>query len=168
VIELEEWLEGMKQALVKRTGRSDISVTGGPHRGYDVKVWHKDCHPLVDFYSAMRWDPRRINAALNYAVSLIEDWEATLAEREREMAYVRPIFERIQRMFPEYEMHYTTRYGETHFVQAENKESKIIVSFDLWPAMKEKDIQRLIEFIREHVREVSGLTRWGASGADYW
>ena len=167
-MEYQEWLEGMKQALVRRTGRTDIEVTGGPYRGYDVRVSHEDCHPLVDFYSAMRWEPGRVNAALDYAVSLIEDFEATLAEHEKEMEYVRPHFERLEKMFPDYELQYTVRYAEMHFVRAENKEGKIIVSFDLWPAMKEADIQRLADYIRKHTLEVSGTTEWGVSGADYW
>jgi len=166
-MELEEWLEGMKHTLTKRTGRHDIEVTGGPYRGYDVRVSHKECHPLVDFYSAMRWDPGRVNAALDYAVSLIEDWEVTLAARGKEMELVRPYFERLQAMFPDYELHYTVEFVETHFVRVEEEKGKIIVSFDLWPAIKEENIQRLANYIREFTGKVSRPDGPVMAGVDY-
>ncbi len=167
-MELEEWLESIKRYLRKETGRSDIEITAGPYRSYDVRVSHKECHPLADFYSAMRWDPRRVRAALDYATSMIRDWEATLTAYEKEMEYVKPIFRHIQGMFPEYELHYTVQYGETHFVRVEKERDKIIVSFDLWPAMKEKDVQRLADYIRKHTDEVSKAHGALMSGADYW
>jgi hypothetical protein len=164
----EHWLEDLKHNLQKRTGRSDIEVTGGPYRAYDVRVSHKDCHPLVDFYSAMRWDSGRVRAALDYAVSMVRDWEATLAAREREMQVVRPHFERLQVMFPGIELHYTVQYGETHFVRAEKKQGRIIVNFDLWPAMKEKDIERLAEYIKEYTEKMAEAANTALAGADYW
>ena len=167
MIELEEWLESIKLTLARQTGRSDIEVTAGPYRSYDVRVSHKDCHPVVDFYSAMRWDPRRVNAALSYAASMVRDWEATLAAYGKEMELVRPHFERLQRMFPGYELHYTVQYGETHFVRAERKEGKITISFDLWPAMKEADIWRLADYIREYAQKTTE-TATSMAGADYW
>lgn len=167
MIELEEWLESLKLTLVKKTGRNDIEVTAGPYRSYDVKVSHRDCHPVVDFYSAMRWDPKRVGAALNYAVSMVRDWEATLAAHDKEMKLVRPHFKRLQEMFPEYELHYTVQYAETHFVRVEKDGGKTIVSFDLWPAMTESDIQRLADYIREYAHKVAKTTG-GMAGADYW
>ena len=166
-MELEEWLESMKLVLTRRTGRSDIEVTAGPYRSYDVRVSHKDCHPLVDFYSAMRWDTKRVNAALSYAVSMVRDWEATLAAHDKEMEVVRPHFERLQKIFPDYELRYTVQYGETHFVRVERERGKSIASFDLWPAMKEGDIQRLADYITEYARKVAKTTS-GMAGADYW
>jgi len=166
-MELEEWLETMKVALAKKTGRNDIEVTAGPYRSYDVKVSHRDCHPVVDFYSAMRWDPKRVGAALDYAVSMVRDWDATLTAREREMELVRPHFERLRKMFPNYELHYTVQYAETHFLRVEKEQGKTIVSFDLWPAMKETDIQRLADYIGEYARKVAKTTS-GMAGADYW
>jgi hypothetical protein len=168
MMDYEQWLGELKRTLEKRTGRSDMEVTGGPYRGYDVRVSHKGCHPLVDFYSAMRWDPARVRAALDYAVSMVKDWEATLAAREKEMQVVRPHFELLQTMFPDLELHYTVQYGETHFVRAEKERSKIIVSFDLWPAMKEKDIERLVEYIREYAAEMAKASDSALAGADYW
>jgi hypothetical protein len=165
-MELEEWLESMKLALAKKTGRNDIEVTAGPYRSYDVKVSHRDCHPVVDFYSAMRWDPKRVGAALNYAVSMVRDWEATLTAHEREMELVRPHFERLQEMFPNYELHYTVQYAETHFVRVEEERGKTIVSFDLWPAIKEADIHRLADYITEYAGKVA--ESGGMAGADYW
>lgn len=165
-MELEEWLESMKVALAKKTGRNDIKVTAGPYRSYDVKVSHRDCHPAVDFYSAMRWDPKRVSAALNYAVSMVRDWEATLTAHEKEMEVVRPHFERLQKIFPDYELRYTVQYGETHFVRVEREHGKTIVSFDLWPAMKEGDIQRLENYIGEYAQKVAQSS--GVAGADYW
>jgi hypothetical protein len=165
-MELEEWLEGMKLTLARQTGRNDIEVTAGPYRSYDVKVSHRGCHPVVDFYSAMRWDRGRVNAALRYAVSMARDWEATLAAREREIELVRPHFERLKEMFPGYELHYSVQYGETHFVRAERKWGKTVVSFDLWPAMKEADIQRLSDYIKEYADKV--IESGGMAGADYW
>jgi len=150
MIDYEEWLGDLKHTLAKRTGRDDIEVTSGPYRSYDVRVSHKECHPLVDFYSAMRWDSGRVNAALGYAASMIKDWEATLAACGKEMEFVRPHFERLKVMFPGYELHYTVEYGETHFVRVQKEKDKIVVSFDLWPAMNEKDIQRLADYIREY------------------
>jgi hypothetical protein len=167
--ELEEWLEEMKKVLVKRTGRSDIEVTGGPYRGYDVKVSHAaDCHPVVDLYTPMRYDPLRVGAALDYAVRLIEDWEATLAAQEKDMRIVQPHFERLKAMFPNLELRYTVRYGETHFVQARREKDKISVSFDLWPAMKEVDIKRLAEYIEDFVPELSKPGGPSVIGTEYW
>lgn len=165
-MELEEWLESMKLVLARQTGRNDIEVTAGPYRSYDVRVSHKDCHPVVDFYSAMRWDPKRVNAALSYAVSMVRDWEATLAAHEKEMEVVRPHFGRLQKMFPDYELRYTVQYAETHFVRVEREQGKAIVSFDLWPAMKEGDIQRLADYIKEYTHKVA--ESGGMAGADYW
>ena len=167
MIDYEPWLGDLKRTLLTRTGRADIEVTAGPYRSYDVKVSHKDCHPLVDFYSAMRWDSRRVRAALDYAVSMVKDWEATLTAREKEMQVVRPHFERLQAMFPDLELHYTVQYGETHFVRAEKKQGKTIVSFDLWPAMRDGDIQRLADHIREYAQMVAKTTT-SMAGADYW
>jgi len=165
-MELEEWLDSVKLTLGKQTGRNDIEVTAGPYRSYDVRVSDKNGHPVVDFYSAMRWDPKRVNTALSYAVSMVRNWEATLAAHEKEMKLVLPHFERIQKMFPHYDLFYTVQYGETHFVRAENKQGKIIVSFDLWPAMKESHIQRLADYIKEHTHKVD--ESGGMAGADYW
>ena len=168
MMDYENWLGDLKHVLEKRTGRHDIEVTGGPYRGYDVRVSHKDCHPLVDFYSAMRWDSRRVRAALDYAISMVRDWEATLASREKEMQIVRPNFERLQAMFPGLELHYTVQYGETHFVRAEKEQGRITVNFDLWPAMKEKDIERLAEYIKEYADKMAKATDSALAGADYW
>jgi len=167
-MQLEEWLESIKRYLRRETGRSDIEVTAGPYRSYDVRVSHKECHPLVDFYSAIRLDPGRVNAALDYAVSMIKDWEATLAARDKEMELVLPHFERLQAMFPGYELHHTVEYGETHFIRVQKEKEKIIVSFDLWPAMKEQDIQRLADYIRKYADEVSEAHGTAMCGADYW
>lgn len=164
----ETWLGDLKRTLTTRTGRADVEVTAGPYRSYDVKVSHKDCHPLIDFYSAMRWDSRRVRAALDYAVSMVKDWEATLAAHEKEMQVVRPHLERLQAMFPDLELHYTVLYGETHFVRAEKKQSKIIISFDLWPAMKEEDIERLAGYIREYSADMAKAGNSAMAGADYW
>jgi len=166
MIDYGVWLDEMREALAKRTGRKDIEVTGGSYRGYDVRVSHKDCHPAVDFYTAMRRDPERVNAALDYAVSLVKDWEATLAAREKEMEYVLPRFKQLQAMFPNFELRYTVSYADTHFVRAQKEERKTLVSFDLWPAMKEKDIQRLADYISKYARSVA--ESGGIAGADYW
>jgi len=165
---LEEWLESLKRYLRRETGRSDIEVTAGPYRSYDVRVSYKECHPLADFYSAMRWDPGRVNAALQYAASMIKDWEATLAARDKEMEFVRPYFERLQAKFPSYELHYTVEYGETHFVRVQKEKDKIIVSFDLWPAMKEQDLQRLADYIRDYAGKILKARGTAMAGADYW
>jgi len=167
-MELEEWLESIKRMLTRRTGRKDIEVTAGPYRSYDVRISHKECRPLVDFYSAMRLDPGRVNAALDYAASMIKDWEATLAARDKEMKFVRPYFERLQAMLPGYELHYTVEYGETHFVRVQKEKDKIVVSFDLWPAIKDEDIQRLADYIKKYAGEVAKARGATMCGADYW
>ncbi len=164
----EHWLGDLKHTLEIRTGHCDIEVTGGPYRSYDVRVSHKDCHPAVDFYSAMRWDSRRVRTALDYAVSMVRDWEATLAAREKEMQVVRPHFERLKAMFPLLELHYTVQYGETHFVRAEKTQGKIMVSFDVWPSMKEKDIERLANYINEYADKIANAGETAMAGADYW
>jgi len=164
----EHWLADLKRSLEEKTGRRDVEVTGGPYRSYDVRVSHKDCHPLVDFYSAMRWDSRRVEAALDYAVAMVKDWEATLAAREKEMRVVRPHFERLQSMFSGLELHYTVQYGETHFIRAEREQGRIMVNFDLWPAMKGKDIQRLSDYIKEYAEKLSEPSETTMAGADYW
>jgi len=167
--DLEEWLEEMKSVLVKRTGRNDIEITGGPYRGYDVKVSHAvDCHPVVDLYTPMRYDPLRVEAALDYAVRLIEDWEATLAAQEKDMRIVQPHFERLKAMFPDLGLRYTVRYGETHFVQAKREKDKTAISFDLWPAMKGSDIERIADYVKDFVRELSQPGGPSMIGTEYW
>lgn len=168
--ELEEWRRSVRRELERRSGRQDIEVTGGPWRSYDVRVNEApDGHPIVDLYSPIRRDTHRMRQALDYAVSLIENWEATRAEHEAEMRIVKPIFERLQAMFPDVEMRYTVGYFDVHkvAVQRDPETGKLRASFDLWPAMKEKDIQRLADYIREHMENLR--TRGGImSGCDYW
>lgn len=150
-----EWLVKMETLLKKRTGRSDIEVTGGPYRGYDVAVDQaKDGHPIVDFYSIIRLDGRE-REALDYAVSLIKDWDATTASQDDERLLVKPIFDRIQAMFPEYEVDYTVMDREHHYVQAERDENRIAVSFDLWPAITEQGIAKIADYIRDCVGRMS-------------
>jgi hypothetical protein len=165
--ELEEWLKRLRQELEQRTGRKNIEVTGGPYRGYDVKVSKgKDGHPIVDFYSPIRLDAREGNA-LNYAVSMLKDWDATVAGYEAEERIVKPIFDRIQGEFPDIELSYSVGDFETHKVWVGEKEKgKLTGSFDLWPAMKEKDIARLINYIKEDREKV--LAGTSMAGCDYW
>lgn len=155
VADYKDWLKVMERLLKERTGRSDIEVTGGPYRGYDVAVDQaEDGHPIVDFYSVIRLDGRAANA-LAYAVSLIKDWDATKASQDDERRLVKPIFDRIQAMFPEYEMDYTTMDRESHYVNAERDEKGIAVSFDLWPAITEQGIAKIAGYIRECVERMS-------------
>lgn len=168
--ELEAWLSSVKRELRRRTGRRDIEVSGGPYRGYDVRVSEAgDGHPIVDLYTPMRWDPHRVGEALDYAVSLLEDWEATRAEHQAEMRAVRPIFERLQALFPEMEMGYTVGYADTHqvIVERDPGTERFRATFDLWPAMREKDIQGVASRIR---RAMDHLRRQGGTmmGTEYW
>lgn len=168
--DLDQWLQDMKRAIQRRTGRRDVEVSGGPYRGHDVRVSEApDGHPIVDFYSPMRFDARRLRQAVDYAVSLIENWEATLAEHQAEMRAVRPIFQRLQEMFPDLDLDYTVGYGDTHFVVGERDREvgKVKVSFDLWPGMKERDIQRLARNIRGRADRVTVPGAAGMAGMQY-
>jgi len=165
-MELDEWLKKVTRELESKTGRKDIEVTGGPYRGYDVKVSKgTDGHPIVDLYSPIRLDAREKNA-LDYAVSMLKDWDATIAGYEAEEKIVKPIFDRIQREFTDVELSYSVGDFESHQVWVEKKEGKLKGGFDLWPAIKEKDITRLINYIREYRQSVlDGAT---LAGNNYW
>lgn len=168
--DLDQWLRRLRREIERRTGRRDVEVTGGPYRGYDVRVSEApDGHPIVDFYSPMRFDPRRVRQAVDYVVSLIENWEATKAEHQTEMRAVRPIFERLRGMFPDLEMEYTVGYGDMHQVNVERdpETGKIKASFDLWPGMKEKDIWKVAGYIKRFVTEFDQQGGGGIKGVEY-
>lgn len=169
--ELEAFKRDLQTNLAKNTGRTDIEVTVGPWRSYDVEVSEAaDGHPIVDFYSAMRWDLRRVAQAKNYAIDLIKNWEFVKAEAEAERKVVKPIFERIEAQFPQAELGYTTAERETHFVSAERREGKKpLVSFDLWFGMSENNIKRLKEeLIPECLKNLEEEPRPAMFGMDYW
>lgn len=167
----EEFARDMKRQLERRTGRTDIEVTASPYRSYDVVVSEaKDGHPVVDFYSAMRWDAHRVSQALDYAVELIKNWEFVKAEREAERKTLKPTFEYIQRQFPQAELTYTTVERETHFVSVERRDGKKpLVSFDLWFGMKPDDISRLKEeLIPEQLKRLEEEPKPSMVGTEYW
>jgi len=168
--ELEAWKRALEQELARRTGRQDIEISVGPYRSHDVKVSEApNHHPIVDFYSAMRWDGHRVTQAVDYAVDLIKNWEFVRAEAEAEKKAMRPVFERIQRQFPRAELQYVTVERETHFISVERREGeKPLVHFDLWFGMKEDDIRRIKE--KEIPELLDKLEKEKASmvGIDYW
>ncbi len=164
-MEVDVWLDKIRGLLKERTGRDDIEVTGGPYRGYDVKIDKaEDGHPIVDLYSPIRYDGRE-QEAIDYAVELIKDWDATTASQDDEATYVKPVFERIQEMFPEYDMNYVVMDREKHYVQAQQHEKELIVHFDLWPAITEQGIAKIASYIRECVGRIP--KQGGISGLEY-
>jgi len=166
--ELEEWKKSLERELARRTGRKDIEVTVGPWRPYDVSVSKaKDHHPIVDFYSPIRWDPVKVDKALKYAIDMLTNWEAINVLHEKAMRDSKPIFERIKAEFPDVKMDYIVLDAETHRVHVKKENDEIIVAFDLWPTMTEAQIEALKSKIREHVAKVR---EEGAafSGEDYW
>jgi len=168
---LEAFKRELETNLAKNTRRTDIEVTVGPYRSHDVIVSEAaDGHPIVDFYSAMRWDAHRVAQAKNYAIDLLKNWEFVKAEAEAEKRATRPIFDRIQAQFPEAELRYITEERETHFVSAERREEdKPLVGFDLWFGMTEDDIKRLKEkLIPEQLKRLEGKPKPSMVGTEYW
>ncbi len=167
----EDFQRELEENLAKNTGRTDIEVKVGPYRSYDVSVSEADDgHPIVDFYSAMRWDSHRVAQAKNYAIDLIKNWEFVKTEAEAEKKATRPIFDRIQGQLPEIELHYVTMERETHFVKAERREGqKPLVSFDLWFGMTEEDIKRLKhELIPKQLKRLKEEPKPSMVGTEYW
>lgn len=170
-MELDEWLESLRRYLRERTGRTDIEVTGGPYRGYDVEVnLAADGHPHVDFYSPIRLDQREA-AALRYAVSMIRDWDATVAGRKKDERLCQVHFDKIKALFPSLELSFEVGDFESHSVYCRKQYGKISCSFDLWPNMHYGDIDRLANYIRKALEKVKdcgeGKDGCGA-GANYW
>lgn len=147
--EVDQWLKRLGQVLKGQTGRGDIEVTGGPYRGYDVRVEQaEDGHPIVDFYSPIRYDGREQDA-IEYAVSLLKGWDSARASIAAERVILQPIADRIQVIFPEYEINFATGDYQEHFVQLERSDDKVIASFDLWPALNEAGIQHIVDSIKQ-------------------
>lgn len=169
--EHEDFKRDLEINLAKNTGRTDIEVTVGPRRSHDVKISEApDGHPIVDFYSAMMWDLRRVVQAKNYAIDLIKNWGFVKAEAEAEKKSLKPTFEYIQGQFPQAELKYTTTERETHSVSVERREGrKPLVFFDLWFGMKPADINRLKEeLIPEQLKRLEEEPRPSMAGTEYW
>jgi len=165
--ELEEWAELLKKRLERRTGRKDIEVTIGPWRAYDVKVSAgSDNHPIVDFYSPIRYDRSRLTPAMDYAVDMIQNWEANKVLHEKAKRDSERFYHMLKARFPDMELDYGVIDSETHFVRVKKEEGKLIASFDLWPKMTDADVERIADYIRERSRRVleEGVS---VAGIDY-
>lgn len=166
--ELRGWEESLKRYLEQKTGRKDVEVTVGPYRSYDVKVSKAaDHHPIVDFYSPIRWDPARVNPAVAYAVEMLQNWEAGNVVHDKAVKDSERFYAMLRARFPNIELHYNVIDSETHSVAVERVKDKFVASFDLWPKMTDADVERIADYIREHARKVvdEGATM---SGTNYW
>jgi hypothetical protein len=160
-------VRSLERELARRTGRTDIEVTAGPYRSYDVTVSkvEKDHHPHVDFYSAMRWDPARVKAAVDYAVEMLQNWEAQNVIHEKAIKDSERFFETLKAKFPDMELDYSVIDSEYHHVYVKKEKDRLIATFDLWPNMTEADVEKLANYIREARQKVEqGAT---LAGFDY-
>lgn len=144
------WASQLKEELEKRTGRKDIDVTVSPYCSYDSLISAAaDGHPIIDFYSQIQGDPQRLANALDYAVSMIENWEATTVLHEKAKKDCLPFYERLQREFPHLKLLYQVFDFDTHYLRLEKVDDKMVASFDLWPKMTDSDIERIASYIKD-------------------
>lgn len=167
--DLEEWRKSLEQEIAGRTGRKDIEVTAGPWRSYDVIVSksEKDHHPIVDFYSAMRWDPSRVKPAVEYAVETLTNWEAQNVVHDKAVKDSECFFTMLKARFPDMEMDYYVLDSDFHHVHVQRiKETgKLFAGFDLWPNMTDADVERIAGYIQQsRERMEKGATM---AGFDY-
>jgi hypothetical protein len=167
--DLEEWRKALEELLTRKTGRKDIEVTAGPYRNYDVHVSKakRDHHPIIDFHSAMRWDPVRVRNAVDYATRMCTNWEAQNVIHGKAFKDSERFFAMLKARFPDLEMDYAVIDSERHYVHVNKvKETgKLFASFDLWPTMTDAEVEKIASFIQILRGDIE--KRAGMAGFDY-
>jgi len=163
----QAWAVQLKEELEKETGRKDIEVVVSQYSNYDALVLRAtaDNHPIVNFYSSIQVDPSRVKTALDYAISTLQNWEATQVLHDKAKKDCLPFYQKIERKFPHLKLNHTVFDHHTHFIQLKKVEGKVTAAFDLWPAMTESDVRRISTYIKdfEATLEREGLTVAGAT-----
>ena len=163
------WADQLKEELEKQTGRKDIEVTVSPYRTYDTLVsCAADKHPIVDFYSDIQGDAARVKKAVDYAVEMLQNWEATQVWHDKAKQDCLPFFESLKEQFPHLVLVFSVIEFNSHAVRIQKEEDKTVASFDLWPNMSQGDVARIASYIKEFEDTLQRENATVAGVTYYW
>ena len=165
-VEDSVWAAQLKEELEKQTGRTDIEVTVSRYSSYDALVsCAADRHPVVNLLSQIQGDPSRLKVALDYAIPMLQNWEATQVLHDKAKTDCLPFYQKIVDEFPHLEVKHTVFEHHSHFIQLAKVDDKVVAYFDLWPTMTESDVERVIAYLKdfESTLKREGITVAGAT-----